>query len=48
MTDDELRYMKYRIRVLPEQLELARRKVQNLEREAQRLNLCHLLEKTNA
>ena len=43
MTDDELRYMKYRIRVLPEQLELARRKVQHLEREAKRLNLHHLL-----
>jgi hypothetical protein len=36
--------MKYRIRVLPEQLELARRKVQSLECEAKRLNLHHLLE----
>jgi hypothetical protein len=35
--------MKYRIRILPEQLELARRKVQGLEREAKRLNLHHLL-----
>ena len=43
MTDDELKYMKYRIRILPQQLELARRKVQHLEREAQRLNLHHLL-----
>ena len=44
MTDNELRYMKYRIRMLPAQLELARRKVQSLEREAKRLNLHHLLE----
>ena len=43
MTDDELRYMKYRIRILPKQLDLARRKVQGLEREAKRLNLHHLL-----
>jgi hypothetical protein len=35
--------MKYRIRVLPKQLDLARRKVQHLEREALRLNLHHLL-----
>jgi hypothetical protein len=44
MTENQLRYMKYRIRILPQQLELARRKVQSLEREAQRLNLHHLLE----
>jgi hypothetical protein len=43
LTDDELKYMKYRIRVLPKQLDLARRKVQHLEREAKRLNLHHLL-----
>ncbi len=43
MTDDQLRYMKYRIRILPQQLDLARRKVQSLEREAKRLNLHHLL-----
>lgn len=48
MTDNELRYMKYRIRILPQQLDLARRKVQNLEREAERLGLIKLLEgKTN-
>lgn len=46
MTDDEIRYLKYRIRILPTQLELARRKVQGLEREAKRLNLCHLLQET--
>lgn len=45
MNDDKLRYMKYRIRVLPKQLDLARRKVQHLEREAKRLNLHHLLGK---
>ena len=44
MTDEELRYMKYRIRILPTQLELARRKVEGLEREARRLNMRHLLE----
>lgn len=44
MTDNELRYMKYRIRILPQQLDLARRKVQNLEREAERLGLSKLLE----
>ena len=43
MTDAELRYMKYRMRILPEQLELARRKVQHLEREAERLGLHELL-----
>jgi hypothetical protein len=43
MTENQLRYMKYRIRILPAQLELARRKVQSLEREAKRLNLHHLL-----
>ena len=43
MTDAELRYMKYRRRVLPEQLELARRRVQHLEREAARLGLHELL-----
>lgn len=43
MTDAELRYMKYRRRVLPEQLELARRKVEHLEREALRLGLHELL-----
>ena len=44
MTENQLRYMKYRIRILPQQLDLARRKVQSLEREAKRLNLHHLLE----
>ena len=43
LTDAELRYMKYRMRILPEQLELARRKVQHLEREAERLGLHELL-----
>lgn len=43
MTDAELRYMKYRRRILPEQLELARRKVEHLEREAERLGLHELL-----
>jgi len=43
LTDAELRYMKYRRRVLPEQLELARRRVQHLEREAARLGLHELL-----
>lgn len=43
MTEAELRYMKYRIRILPQQLELARRRVQHLEREAARLGLDHLL-----
>ena len=44
MTPDALRYMKYRIRVLPQQLELARRRVKHLEREAVRLGLNHLIE----
>lgn len=43
MTDAELRYMKYRIKILPQQLDLARRRVQHLEREAARLGLNHLL-----
>lgn len=43
MTDAELRYMKYRRRILPEQLDLARRKVEHLEREAERLGLTELL-----
>jgi len=41
---EALRYMKYRIKILPQQLELARRKVQHLEREAVRLGLNHLIE----
>lgn len=45
MTDNEIRYMKYRTRILPEQLELARRKVEHLEREAERLGLHDLLRK---
>lgn len=45
MTDNELRYLKYRRRILPEQLALARRKVEHLEREAARLGLHELLEK---
>ena len=44
MTPEALRYMKYRIRILPQQLELARRRVQHLEREAARLGLNHLIE----
>lgn len=44
MTDDEIRYMKYRIKMLPQQIELARRKVEHLEREAARLGMKHLLE----
>lgn len=43
MTEAEVRYMKYRMRILPEQLELARRKVKHLEREAERLGLHELL-----
>lgn len=45
MTDNEPRYMKYRGRILPEQLALARKKVEHLEREAARLGLHELLEK---
>lgn len=45
MTENETRYMKYRRRILPEQLDLARRKVLHLEREAARLGLTELLEK---
>jgi hypothetical protein len=44
MTPEALRYMKYRIKILPQQLELARRRVQHLEREAKRLGLNHLIE----
>ena len=35
----------YRMRVLPDQLERARRRVEMLEREAQRYGLTHLLTK---
>lgn len=39
------RFLEYRIRILPTQLEAARRKVAALEREAVRLGMTHLLEK---
>lgn len=44
MTEKEARYLKYRLRVLPDQLEAARRRVIHLEREAARLGLKDLLE----
>lgn len=40
------RYMAYRIKMLPEQLERARLRVLHLEREAERLGLLDLLEGT--
>jgi hypothetical protein len=36
-------YEKYRIKILPDQLERARLRVKHLEREAERLGLNHLL-----
>jgi hypothetical protein len=43
LTPKEREYLRYRKRVLPEQLELARRRVQSLEREAERLGMIELL-----
>lgn len=37
------RYLAYRIRALPEQLENAYRKVESLQREAKRLGLNHII-----
>lgn len=39
----ERQYLKYRLKVLPGQLELARRRYHHLRREAERLGLHHLL-----
>lgn len=39
----EQQWLAYRIRILPEQLEAARRKVAALEREAERLGMFDLL-----
>lgn len=41
---DEDRYLAYRVRILPEQLEGARRKVAALENEARRYGMTDLLE----
>lgn len=47
MSEQETRYMKYRRRILPEQLDLARRKVAALENEARRLGLKQLLKENH-
>lgn len=39
------RHLEYRVRVLPDQLERARRRYEHLCREAERLGLVDLLEK---
>lgn len=44
----ETKWLHYRLRILPEQLEAARRKVRALENEATRYGLTHLVEKPNA
>ena len=40
---DNTRWISYRIRILPEQLERARRRVEHLEREAERYGMLELL-----
>jgi len=37
--DRQIRWLAYRLRVVPDQLERARKRVQHLEREAKRLGL---------
>jgi len=44
MDDGHIRYLKYRLKALPIQLERARRRLQHLEREARRLGLAHLIQ----
>ncbi len=44
MTEKQERYMYYRIRTLPQQLDRARRRYVHLLREAKRLDLTHLIE----
>ena len=43
MKVDDAKYMAYRIKLLPEQLDRARRRVLHLEREAARLGMKDLL-----
>ena len=43
MKVDDDKYIAYRVRVLPDQLALARRRVAQLEREAERLGMRDLL-----
>jgi len=43
MKIDDDKYIAYRVRVLPDQLALARRRVAQLEREAERLGMKDLL-----
>lgn len=44
MTNWSKRWLAYRVRILPKQLEAARRKVAALEREAARLGMLDLLD----
>lgn len=44
--DKEEQYLAYRIRILPEQLDRARRRLRQLETEARRLGMADLLENT--
>lgn len=44
----EGRYLAYRVRILPSQLEHARRRFEMLSREAERLGMADLLERANA
>jgi hypothetical protein len=43
---EQERYLVYRIRMLPDQLERAYRRVEQLEREATRYKMQHLLRRT--
>ena len=44
---EEERFLAYRINILPEQLERAYRRVEQLEREATRYKMQHLLRRTS-
>jgi hypothetical protein len=44
MSERELKYLAYRLRVLPDQLERARRRYQMLRNEATRLGMTDLLQ----
>lgn len=43
---EEERFLAYRINILPEQLDRAYRRVEQLEREAIRLKMTHILRRT--